>query len=204
MMIALLAAVLGGSPGPLPVGVTQDTVPVATTIPAPPDTSSMRRDGARTPVLLLGDATQQRPRAVDYSDWYERRLTIHRMGSYVELPLFAAEYVLGQRLLTGTNVSSSIRSAHGALAGGLGVLFAVNTLTGGWNFWDSRRDNTGATRRLLHSLLMLGADAGFAVAGQMADDSGESVGAADRHRNAALVSIGLASAGTLMMWLWKN
>jgi hypothetical protein len=41
----------------------------------------------------------RRPKAVQYSDWYSRRLTVHRIGSYTMLPLFAAEWSLGQNLL---------------------------------------------------------------------------------------------------------
>src|SRR4051812_48754002 len=41
---------------------------------------------------------RRRPRAIEYSDWYYRRLQIHKWGSYIELPLFAGEYWLGNKL----------------------------------------------------------------------------------------------------------
>ena len=60
--------------------------------------------------------TGARPKAIEYSDAYYTRLTIHRYASYAELPLFAAEYALGQRILngqeTGDFASSSTVSAH--------------------------------------------------------------------------------------------
>jgi hypothetical protein len=149
-----------------------------------------------------------RPRAIEYSNAYYTRLTIHRYASYTELPLFAAEYALGQRILngqrTGDFASSGTRSAHKVVAGGLGVLFAVNTITGVWNLYEARHDPEGRTRRDLHALSMLLADAGFLWTASLAGDARESQDGANRHRNAALLSISVATASTLMMWLWKN
>jgi hypothetical protein len=149
-----------------------------------------------------------RPRAIEYSNGYYTRLSIHRYASYAELPLFAAEYALGQRILngqrTGDFASSGTRSAHKVVAGGLGVLFAVNTITGAWNLYEARHDPEGRTRRELHALSMLLADAGFLWTASLAGDARESQDGANRHRNAALLSIGVATASTLMMWLWKN
>src|SRR6185437_70122 len=101
------------------------------------------------------DTGKRRPRAIEYSDWYARRLEIHRIGSYTMLPLFAAEYTLGNQLLHGADPHSATGHAHALVAGGIGVLFVVNTGTGLWNLWDSRQDPAGRTRRLLHSSLML-------------------------------------------------
>ncbi|HEX2779425.1 MAG TPA: hypothetical protein VHM30_07990 [Gemmatimonadaceae bacterium] len=146
-----------------------------------------------------------RPKAVEYSDAYYTRLTIHRWGSYAMLPLFAGEYALGQRLLSSGTHPSWVRPAHGTVAGALGVLFAVNTITGGWNLWDARNDTEGRGKRIAHTVLMLAADAGFAVTGALApdDDEGEGGRSDDRattHRNVALGSMALATAGTLIMW----
>jgi hypothetical protein len=165
--------------------------------------------------LAVATDPQQRPRAIEYSDAYYTRLTIHRIGSYVMLPLFAGEYVLGKRLLDGGNVASWVRPWHGHLAAGIGVLFAVNTVTGVWNLAEGWREPEGRTRRILHSALMLAADAGFlytaSLAGEREDwesgDGGGAFGSGNdniRHRNAALASIGLSTVSTLMMWLWKD
>jgi hypothetical protein len=147
---------------------------------------------------------RQRVRAIEYSDAYNTRLTIHRLGSYAMLPLFVGEYYLGDRLLNGTNPPGWVKNAHVGVAGTLGVLFTVNTVTGAWNVWDSRRDPAGRTRRYIHAGLMLAADAGFAWAGAIGGDADHGADAGRRHRNVALGSIALASAGTALMWFWKD
>ncbi|HEY4304903.1 MAG TPA: hypothetical protein VGM82_10575 [Gemmatimonadaceae bacterium] len=149
------------------------------------------------------DTQPRRRHAVEYSDWYARRLTIHRIGSYTMLPLFAAEYVLGNQLIHG-NDGSGMKPAHVAVATGIGALFTVNTVTGAWNWWDSRSDPSGRTRRTLHALAMVASDAGFVWTGAIADGAKRSDANAQRHRNVALGSIGIATVGTAMMWLWKN
>lgn len=166
--------------------------------------------------LAVETGAQQRRVAIEYSDAYYTRLTIHRIGSYVMLPLFAGEYVLGKRLLDGGNVASWVRPWHGNLAAGIGVLFAVNTVTGVWNLAEGWKEPEGRTRRILHSAMMLAADAGFLYTASLAGESegyefgGDGGGAfgsgnnSIRHRNAALVSIGLSTVSTLMMWLWKD
>jgi hypothetical protein len=161
-----------------------------------------------TTLAAAADTGDRRPRAIEYSDGYYTRLTIHRYASYAELPLFALEYGLGQRILngqrTGDFASSGTRSAHKVVAGGLGVLFAVNTVTGVWNMIEARHDPAGRTRRDIHALSMLLADAGFLWTASLAGDARESQNGANRHRNAAIASISVATASTLMMWLWKD
>lgn len=146
----------------------------------------------------------RRPRAIEYSDWYARRLTIHRIGSYTMIPLFAAEYALGQRLLSTSPRPAWVRPTHIGVAWGTAALFGVNTLTGAWNLWDSRHDENGRTRRIAHTALMLASEAGFAYTGAIANQARTSFDAAHRHRNAALASMGVSIAGTGMMWFWKD
>ena len=151
-------------------------------------------------------ATQRR-HAVEYSEWYYKRLTIHKVASYTTIPLFVAEYVLGDKLYNGT-ASSSTRSTHQAVAGGIGVLFGVNTVTGVWNLWESRHESQGRARRTTHALLMLAADAGFVATAALApegeDDSFEnSSDNRSRHRTVAITSMGVSLASYLMMYLWK-
>ena len=66
-------------------------------------------DARVVPVWALPPAQDTEPRkrrrAIQYSDAYYTRLTIHRYASYAELPLFAAEYALGQRILNGQELS---------------------------------------------------------------------------------------------------
>ena len=160
------------------------------------------------PVLPVTRQDTTRPRAIVYSNGYYTRLTIHRIASYAELPLFAAEYFVGTKVLNderdNPGVRSSLRGTHGMLATGLEALFALNTVTGVWNLIEARHDPAGRTRRWLHSLTMLAADAGFvATAGSTRSARGGGT-SASTHRAWAIGSMGLATASTLMMWLWKN
>jgi hypothetical protein len=144
---------------------------------------------------------RRRAKAVEYSDWYYRRLQVHKWGSYVELPVFAAEYWLGNRLISRDEVPASwVKPTHSAVAGVLGGLFTLNTLTGVWNLYDSRHDTDQRALVWSHSALMLAADAGFGITGLLAGNAKHTTADANRHRNAAVVSIGLATAGTALMW----
>ena len=150
--------------------------------------------------------TGQRRRAVEHSDWYYRRLTIHKVASYATVPLFVTEYILGDKLYDGGGTSST-KSAHQAVATGLGVLFGVNTVTGVWNLWDSRHDTPGRARRTTHALLMLASDAGFVATAALAPegddfDEGDS-GDRKTHRNVAIGSMGVSLVSYLMMYFWK-
>jgi hypothetical protein len=154
--------------------------------------------------------TVRRPRAIEYSDMYYTRLTIHRWASYAELPLFAAEWIVGQQLINQTTTAGTIdrhsplRSTHQAIASGLGALFAVNTVTGVWNLYESRHEPAGRVKRIVHSLLMLTADAGFMYTASTARNARLTTTGVNTHRNAAIASMGIATVSTLMMWFWKN
>ena len=161
-------------------------------------------------LLPVDTPVVRRPLAIEYSDFYYTRLTIHRIGSYTMLPLFAAEYSLGQNLIQDTSPPTWMKPTHALVAGGIGVLFGVNTITGVWNLWDSRKDPEGRTRRIVHSVLMLASDAGFAVAGATApghDDNYFSYGnyqhRVNVHRGIAIGSIAASTIGSVMMWFWK-
>ncbi len=139
--------------------------------------------------------------AVEYSDAYYTRLTIHRYGSYAILPLSAVQYYLGNKLIDGTS-DPNTRSWHKATAYAIGGVFVSNTITGVWNAIESRHEKEGRGRRLLHGGLMLAADAGFAYTGlKLSQDASNLGDDAKQHHNAALVSVGLATTGTLLMWL---
>ncbi len=172
-------------------------VRVAFFVPESPDSS----------VIQAGDTTHRRPRAIEYDDAYYSRLKIHRIASYTELPLFGAEYILGERLLKDQRTGyppSSLKAAHLAVAGGLGVLFAVNTVTGVWNLWDSRHDPANRTLRIIHSVAMLGADAGFAWAGAIGGNAKNNIHSAQQHRTVSVGSMAVATAGTAIMWLFDR
>jgi hypothetical protein len=111
---------------------------------------------------------RRRPVAVEYSDAYKVRNKIHKIASYATIPLFVAEYWVGAYMYAyPRNITPSLQSAHRTLGMSIGGLFAVNTVTGVWNLWDSRKDPSHRGRRMLHGITMLAADAGFAVAGAM-------------------------------------
>jgi hypothetical protein len=171
---------------------------------------SEKASSATADSLLPADTVTRkrpRPRAIEYSDAYYTRLRIHHLASFTELPLFAAEYVLGQRLLNEERTgfpSQGLKTAHTAVALGLGALFTINTVTGGWNLWESRKDPAGRTLRFLHSAAMLGADAGFAWAGASGGGAKHTLAGANQHRTIAISSIALATVGTAMMWLFHD
>jgi hypothetical protein len=147
--------------------------------------------------------TRKRARAVRYSEWYGRRVAIHKALSWTMLPLFAVSYYTGTQLADNgrAGVSSTVRTLHPIAAGGAAAVFGVNTVTGVWNLWESRRDPADRKRRYLHSALFLLADAGFAYAGSLGEDAGEDGRIRSRHRNIAIGSMGVSTAGWLIMLL---
>jgi hypothetical protein len=149
------------------------------------------------------DTIPRRRRAVEYSEWYYRRLQVHRWGSWLELPVFGTEYWLGQKLISGGEREDWVKPTHAAVAGVLGGLFTINTVTGLWNLYDSRNDTEQRTLVWSHSALMLAADAGFVATALLAQDAGDDRGAG-RHRTVAITSMGLATAGTILMWLKRG
>jgi hypothetical protein len=158
------------------------------------------------------DTTRPRRRhAVEYSDAYDTRLAIHRYASYTMLPLFVAQYVLGDRLLDqkddafagrrSSPPSDGLRNAHVATAIGVGTLFGVNTVTGLWNLKESWKNPEGRGLRTTHALLMLAADAGFTATGIIGGDATDGTPAdARRHRNVALSSMSVATVAAGLMW----
>jgi hypothetical protein len=162
-----------------------------------------------------GQPVSRRPVAVEYSAGYETRLKIHKYASIATVPLFVAETWLGQSLYNDPAQSESKRGAHGAVAATIGVLFGVNSVTGVWNLVEARKNPAGRTRRTVHGVLMLLADAGFVATGALApdDDYGEegrppgsidNSGRRSTHRTVALTSMGVALASYVMMLVWRD
>jgi hypothetical protein len=156
---------------------------------------------------LEADTTPRRRRkSIEVSDWYERRLRIHRYGAYATIPLFVFQAAAGNELYQkGSGADSWAKNGHRIGAAGLATVFGVNTVTGLWNLWDSRSVPQGRTRRTIHTLLMLASDAGFAYAGiKLSEDAEESAEARRKHRNTAYASMGVALTGAGMMLLWRD
>lgn len=169
------------------------------------DAATTEADSVADP-LRLSDTTfrSRRPRAIEYSDAYHTRLKIHQIGAYAMLPLFIGEYIIGQKLLTSTNRSHSLKTAHSLIAAGLGVVFVSNTITGAWNFGEAKKDPNGRARREIHSVLMLASDAGMVATAISASKAKRSLVDARHHRTIAISSIALSAIGSGMMWLWRN
>jgi len=147
------------------------------------------------------------PVATTYSDAYELRLKIHKYASYATLPLFATELALGESLYSNPDGGAK-KGIHGAVGAGIIGLFGVNGVTGIWNLWESRHDENGRKLRIAHSVLMLAATGGFVATWATApstDDTGTHQGLARfdnnrvLHRNLAISSIGVGTAGYLIM-----
>ncbi len=196
--LAATPVVRNEDPCALPAGEATGVAPVAS-------------DGslAEAAAVAARRAGAARPLAIEYSDGYRTRLKIHKYASYATLPLFVAQFAVGQKLYNG-NGSDSLRSAHGALVGGTALLFGVNTVTGVWNLREGRKDPNHRTKRMLHGLLMLAADGGFVATGLLTphrererDAAGfEPIGGGtsrSTHRALALGSMGVATVSYLMM-----
>ena len=205
----LIAQLLTGTPDTTGHEATLRFAP-----PAAPTASYLAITGGTIGAPLIDDTTRPRPRAITYSDWYTRRLTIHQWASWTMLPLSVGEYVVGQKLYhDSAGADQGLRDTHQLLATGIEGLFAVNTVTGAWNLWDSRHDPAGRTRRWIHGISMLVADIGFLAASATGpgDDCREGGGVcppnaqrAGTHRAVAIGAFGLSTASWLMMLLWKN
>lgn len=179
----------------------------------PPSPSSLET------LNVAADADTGRTRVAALSDGFYTRLRIHKIASFVTLPVMAIEYVLGDKLLhdeqNGVRGSGSLTGAHSAVAATLVGLFALNTVTGALNLWEERHIPEGRARRIVHTVLMLAADGGFAYTASLGGGaklprntdgtvSAATLAGVSRHRQAAIFSISTATVGSLMMWLWKD
>lgn len=150
-------------------------------------------------------ATRPRAKAFEYSDAYHTRLKIHKAASFAVIPLFVTQIVLGQKLYNFSG-GDGVRTAHQVVAASLAGLFTLNTVTGVMNLWEGRKDPNRKTKVLVHGIMMLGADAGFTVAGIMAPNRNHLDDYQDRfapHRAIALTSVAVATTAYLIMIFGK-
>jgi hypothetical protein len=184
--------------------VAQDVIQIdqLTASSATPIADSLAVEAAR----LAADPQGTRPVAIDYSDAHLTRAKIHRYVSWAALPLMATEFVLGEKLYNDPNSDNSgSRGVHGAVGAGLIGVFGVQSVTGVWNLVESNQA-PGRTKRLVHGLMMLAAEGGFVAAAATAPGHGRTGFAtfdADKatHRDIAIVSLGVGTAGYLLMLL---
>ena len=174
---------------------------------ATPDTTRL---APVTVVTEQQDTTRRRARAVEVSEWYGRRLTIHRVLSYTMLPVFAAQYVAGSKLYDagqagGSPAPSWARPVHQVGASAIAGIFTVNTVTGLWNLWDSRHTEDHRWLRVTHAITMLGADAAFAYTGiKLSQEAENSFEKRKQHRQVALVAIGVSTASGVVMKIFNR
>ena len=154
------------------------------------------------PAPLAADTPVKRERvhAVEYSDWYARRLMLHKVASYTLLPLFGLQYYTGAQLIAkGAAAPRWVIKTHGPLATSMLVIFSVNTVTGVWNLIEARKDPSGRFARTLHGVLMLASDAGFMTAGYLSKPAENSGSTRSLHRTIALSSMGAALVSYVIM-----
>jgi hypothetical protein len=167
---------------------------------ATPIADSLAAEAAR----LVADDQGQRPVAIEYSDAHETRAKIHKYVSWAALPLMATEFALGEKLYNDPNsLNSGSRGVHGTVGAGLIGVFGVQSVTGVWNLVESNQA-PGRTKRLVHGLMMLAAEGGFVAAAVTAPGHRNLVTFdADKatHRDIAIVSLGVGTAGYLLMLL---
>ncbi|MCX5756133.1 MAG: hypothetical protein NTX19_08500 [Gemmatimonadetes bacterium] len=143
---------------------------------------------------------RKRAKAVELSDWYATRLSIHKAASWAMIPLFVGQYYTGQTLINeGTDSPEWVKRTHPVLATGVLALFATNTVTGVWNLIETRDNEKGRAWRTTHAILMLASDAGFAYVGQLSRTAKQSGDVRNQHRTAAILSGSAALASYLMM-----
>lgn len=188
-LAVLVAQAIAPAPE-LPFAPTAGPVVVERFLARSPEAEQARHDG-------LVPASQD---PVIYSDFYYKRLAVHRVASYTILPLFAFQFTAGTKLYSqGASAPAWARNGHRVGATAIAALFTVNTVTGLWNLYDGRKDPVDRKRKVFHALMMLAAGAGFTATGLLAEDAEESGDDRSVHRAVALSSIGVATIGYLSM-----
>lgn len=149
---------------------------------------------------------QGRPKAVEVSDGYATRLTIHRRVSYALIPMFGLQTLAGREIWEKGNTAPEwARTGHRIGATAIAGAFAVNVVTGAWNLWDSRSAREGRALRYVHALSMLTATAGFTYAGAYLSEEAETnLDARDLHRTIALSSVGLTAVSGILMKIFND
>jgi hypothetical protein len=144
---------------------------------------------------------QGRPKAVEVSEGYATRLTIHRRVSYALIPMFGLQTLAGWQIWEKGNTAPGwARTGHRIGATAIAGAFTVNVVTGVWNLWDSRSQPEGRALRYLHAAAMLTASAGFTYAGAYLSEEAETnLDARELHRTIALSSLGLTAVSGILM-----
>ena len=214
LVMAVLSLIIGTNGIPLTADTTTGRVVTSdTAIVAPLQTGTLGdtgRDVVVAPFLTalampatLADTPRVRRKVIEVSDWYSRRLTIHRYVAYATIPVFTVQYFAGDQLYKkGAGAPTWAKTMHRVGATSLAAMFTVNTVTGVWNWWDSRSAPQGRALRTLHALSMLAADGAFTYAGAKLSNEAETNGdKRSLHRTIALSAIGVTMASGIAMKL---
>ncbi|MBW3629845.1 MAG: hypothetical protein KY464_11175, partial [Gemmatimonadetes bacterium] len=134
----------------------------------------------------------------DGGEWYNRRLTIHRYAAWGAVAAFPVEIYTGWRLRSAGADPGWVRDTHRATVWVLGGTFAVNTVTGAWNWWDGRKEPEGRGWRAAHALVMVSADAAMFATARAGQARARGEGG-KWHRELAFTTAGLTTIGHLMM-----
>jgi hypothetical protein len=157
-------------------------------------------------VEVRADTVRKRPKAVEVSEWYGRRLTIHRYVAYSTIPIFAAQYAAGQRLYNDSKAAPQwAKTTHRVGATALSAAFTVNTVTGLWNLWESRATEQGRVLRTAHAISILAADFAFTYAGvKLSEEAENSAAKRSQHRTVALSAMTLTAVSGVAMKLFNR
>jgi hypothetical protein len=179
--------------------VAQAVTTPPTVVPPADGPVITRRFPVATGPVLPAPSTP-RDTVFEYSAAYYKRLDIHRIGSYTMIPLFVFQTIAGSRLYDeGIFAPRWARTGHPIAAAGVGVLFAVNTVTGLMNLYEGRKDPEERRRKIFHATMMLAADAGFAATGILGARAANGGDGRELHRTVALTSVGVAVLGYVTM-----
>jgi hypothetical protein len=198
---AIAAAVIAVLLLPAPRALAQEDGPIHAALANAISTTPLS-----TPTAAGADDPQSpAPRhvAFEYSDGYKTRAKIHKYAAFATLPLFASEFYLGQSIYN--TPSDSKKNAHLVIGTGIMGLYGAQAVTGVWNMVEASHDPNpdGKKRRLVHSILMLASGAGFAITPMVAPGGHEErlngPSSASTHRAVAYTSIGIGTAGYLLM-----
>jgi hypothetical protein len=190
------------APVPAPRVTDSSTAAFAVAQPAPADTGLLRF--LRIPIDTPTPRT--RPRAIQLSDWYSRRLTIHRYVAYSTIPVFAVQWIAGNQLLKESRAAPEwAKFTHRAGATALAGMFTVNTVTGVWNWWDTRAVPQHRALRTIHAFTMIACDAAFSYTGaKLSNDAETSQSARTLHHRVALISMGVTALSGTAMKIWNK
>ena len=198
-VLLIAGALVGASNSPARREIGPDTEVTAVQL-APADSSLLKLERIPT------DTPHARVRAIEVSDWYERRLTIHRYVAYGTIPVFAAQWLAGRQLLEKSRAAPTwAKTTHRVGATMLAGMFTVNTVTGLWNWWDSRAVPQNRVLRTVHAFSMLACDAAFSYTGaKLSNEAETSSSARNLHVKVAFIAMGVTAASGAAMKLWNK